>query len=144
MYLIVGVLTPIFFRLYGFELTEKFGLIFSPRTDVQAFGNSIERIKKDHVVMMTKISVYDMISGLYLAVAILHFCIVWFGLRQGNAWSLWSLTLSNVAIILFFLIAARNFSANVTPLRFSDLAPYALLPAFILPFAVFLGWIGLR
>lgn len=144
MYAVVGMLTPIAFRLYGTELTQKFGLIVSPRADKAVFGDAIESVIKQPSAMVTKVSVYDMISGLYIAIAILHFCLVWFGLRNGLAWSLWALTFSDIAVVAGYLLATYHFSNNLTPLRFGDLAPYATLPALILPFATLLGWLGLR
>ena len=144
-YIVMGLLAPVAFRIYGTQLTEKFGLIYSPRTDAIAFGESeVGRIKSLPVVKVTKVSVYDVISGLYLAVAVLHLCIVWYGLRMGLSWSLWALTFADLAIFGYQLMAARNFSFNITPLNLSDMFPYVLIPGLILPVATILGWIGLR
>ena len=144
-YLTMGLLAPIAFRLYGTRLTEKFGLIYSPRSDKKAFGEAdVNRIRSSPVVKATKISVYDVIAGLYLAVAILHFCIVWYGLRLGFSWSLWALAMADLAIPVYQYLAARNFSVNITPLNLSDFFPYVLVPALILPVALILGWLGLR
>ena len=93
--------------------------------------------------MATKVTAYDMMFGLCLGVAILHFCLIWFGLRNGQTWSLWALTFANLAIIFSFLVAVRDFSVSLAPLRLSDLPPYATIPGFILPFPTVFGWIGL-
>ena len=144
-YLVMGLLAPIAFRLFGPELSDKFGLVFSPRTDTAVFGRSAAEIAREQpAAQVIKVSVYDMLSGLYLAVAILHFPIVWLGLRQGQAWSLWTLTAADLAIVLLFALAVHHYSAHLVQLRITDLFPYVLVPAFILPFAAVLGWIGLR
>ena len=145
VYLLCGFLTSIGFRLYGSQLTNQFGLIFSARSDAASFGRTPHEIILDNPsILAAKVSIMDMIFGLYAAVGILHACLVWFGLRNGQAWSLWALAASDFVIIFFFLLAAKNFSATLAPLRFSDLAPYALVPGAILPFATVLGWVGLR
>ena len=144
MYLIIGVLTPIAFRLYGTQLTHRFGLVFSPRSDVAAFGkSSADLIHDQPAAQYTKVTIYYMLSGLYLAVAILHFCLVWFGLRSGQPWALWALTFANLSIVLLFFFGVRYFSTHVTPLSLGDLYPYVLLPAVVFPIASVLGWIGI-
>jgi hypothetical protein len=106
-------------------------------------GNSLR--KGYHAAYYGRVnSVFHRPCVVILAVAILHFWLVWFGLRNGQPWSLWALTSANLVIIIFFLLAARDFSVRLAPLQLSDLAPYALLPAIILPFAAVLGWIGLH
>ena len=144
-YVTMGLLAPIAFRLYGSQLTEKFGLVYSPRADKIAFGESnVNNIRNSKAVSTIKLSVYDVISGLYVAVAVLHFFIVWYGLRMGFSWSLWALTFADLAIPAYQYLAARNFSVNITPLHLSDFFPYVMVPALILPVAFILGWLGLK
>ena len=145
LYLVLGVVTPLTANKYCARWTELFGLVFSPRSDKAAFGKSAKEIvDQDPSVMVTKISIYQLHFGMYLAVAILHFCLVWFGLRHGHAWALWALAASDVAIVFFFLMAVRTFSTQLTQLHFGDLPPFIYVPGMILPFAVILGWLGLR
>jgi len=144
VYLIFGLLTPFAFHYFGHWLNEKFGLVFSPASDVVAFGKPSGDIAKDNPsALVIKTTVYDMFSGLYLAVAVLHFCLVWFGLMRGQDWSIWALTFSDLAIIAFFLLAARNFSVHLAPLGWRDLMPFTMVPGIILPFATVLGFIGI-
>lgn len=144
IYLLVGIFPPILFRFFGNLLSVKLGLVFSPASDVAAFGkNATELMKENPSALVIKTTFYDVITGLYLAHAILHFCLIWFCLMRGQTWSFWALTFSDLAVIGFYLLAARNFSTHLAPLKFGDLMPFATVPGILLPFAVIFGYIGL-
>lgn len=144
IYFLVGIFPPILFRSIGKWLSIKLGLAFSPRSDVIAFGKNAEEVMKENPsALIIKTTVYDMITGLYLAYAVLHLCLVMFGLMHGERWALWVLTFSDLAIIFFYLVAARNFSRHLAPLKFSDLMPFATVPGIVLPLASALGFFGL-
>jgi len=145
IYLLLGILTPILYPGNSMKFTEMFGLVFSPRSDKAAFGKTtLEIVGQNSAIMSTKIAIYQMYFGLYCAIAILHFFIVWFGLKCGHSWALWALTASNFAVIFFFILGARYFSQQLTPLYFKDLPPYATIPGLLLPIATVLGWLGLH
>lgn len=144
IYLLVGIFPPILFRFFGNLLSVKLGLVFSPASDVAAFGkNAIELMKENPSALVIKTTFYDVITGLYLAHAILHFCLIWFCLIRGQTWSFWALTFSDLAVIGFYLLAARNLSTHLAPLKFGNLMPFATVPGILLPFAVIFGYIGL-
>ena len=143
-YLIFGVLTPIFDRRFGVGLVERFGFVFSPRSDEVAFGKTtIEVIREQPVAVAIYTVVYYMLAGFYMAVFILHTTLIWFGLRQGQPWALWSLIIADLTIPIYFFLAVQYFSKNVAPLTLGDLPPYILLPLAILPFAAGFGLFGI-
>src|SRR5574341_331754 len=134
MYVLMGIVSPILHHMIGLRFVEWFGLVWGKGADTQAYGRPPEVIAREHPeILATRVLAYDMLGGLYLCAAILHFCAVWFGLREGRAWALWALTLADLAIVAYYLIAGRLFSAAVTPVTLGDMHPYALFPALILP-----------
>src|SRR5262245_40456172 len=141
LYLMIGALTPIAYRRYGSELVSAFGLGFSRTSDRAAFGQPPTELVRQHPELMAmRVVVFDMFSGLYLALFVLHTAVTWFGLRRGFMWSLWTLLIADVALPLYYFVALMYFSRRLAPLTFADVPPYFYVPLLILPFAAAFGW----
>ncbi|MBS3913395.1 MAG: hypothetical protein KG003_02760 [Bacteroidetes bacterium] len=144
IYFLMGTIPPLIFRKMGKFLSLKFGFVFSPRTDEIAFGEATENVLQSNPkALIIKTSVYDMISGLYLAFSMVHFCLIYFCLTHGEKWAFWAISFSNSVIFIYYLMAAKNYSVKIAKLKFADLMPFATIPGILLPVAIILGYLGL-
>ncbi len=113
--------------------------------DTLFFGRDTRDIIASNPVMV-QVDGYAMYVrvGLWLAFGIFQVALVWFGVRNGEAWAFWTVVLANVAALAGWVMVAIPFVQKGVPLGL-DLPPVVfLLPMFTVPVATILGWIGLR
>ena len=138
---ISGALTPFFVRP---DRMSSNILLTSERTDTALFGVSPEAlIAQDRPLGTLRWLLNIWIGGLMLGFGLLQITIAWFGLRAGQTWALWSLTIADLSMVPFWwLILARYSQAGAIP-GLGELPPMVTY-LLVIPIAALLGWIGLR
>ncbi|HLA98659.1 MAG TPA: hypothetical protein VJL34_09400 [Anaerolineales bacterium] len=140
LWLLIGALTvPFHKRGAGAEY-----IFVSGRTDKAFFGQtpedlltSIPALSKLRTMLLT------VIAGFLLLAGSLFIFVAWFGLRQGQAWALFSLAGGCLLALLLWALALRPYTVARIPLALGDLPPFMWVPAALILPAVILGWIGL-
>lgn len=139
---LVGVLTPILVRPDRLDSTNI--LLMSERTDTTLFGGSPSELvaQNKHLGLLRQLLLFWM-AGLLLSFGLFQLAVTWFGLRQGQAWALWTLTVSDLAMLPYWsLILTTYVRGGVVP-GVGDVPPLLLYLA-VIPIAALLGWLGLR
>ena len=114
-----------------------------PRPDARLFGSEPVGERDAARVRMLGIMHLDWLSGNLVSVGILGLGVVWFGLARGEVWAYVLLVLANLAVAPYYaLIVGRYVRAGVR-LRLIEVPPLMWVPAFALPVAIILGWVGL-
>ncbi len=141
MNVVVGILAPFFVR--PDRLTSSI-LFTATRPDTALFGATPEAlIAQDRPLGMLRYLLLVWMGGLILGFGLLQLAIAWFGLRNGQTWALWSLTIADLSMVPFWwLILARYAQAGAMP-GIGDLPPIVTY-LLVIPIAALLGWIGLR
>ena len=124
---------------------ESGGFIFSGRMDSLFFGKSIQQLINDNpeLLEIDRYSLYVRAS-LWLALALFQIALVWFGLREGQAWALWTIVAANFAALVGWVAVLIPFLGRGVSLGL-DMPPVVLIVApIVLPIATILGWVGLR
>jgi hypothetical protein len=145
---ILGAFGPFLVRRYGpgsasASLMNWF--VFSVRADEAYFGKPpAELVKGDPVIAELHVTMINLFGGFLICLAIIQFCLAWFGLRSGYRWALWALAAGDLAMVVHYWVFVVPPFARSFHLGFSDLHPYALYPMIAVPVATLLGWIGLH
>lgn len=140
--LIVFAFSP---KITAASYRESGGFLLSGRMDSLFYGKSIKDLIQDNpqLLEIDRYSLYVR-AGIWLGFAIFQIALAWFGMRQGQAWALWTIVLANIAALAGWLAVILPFVQKRIPLGL-DLPPVVLvMAAAILPVATVLGWIGLR
>ena len=141
MNVLVGVLTPFFVR--PDRLTQN-ALLMSERTDTVLFGGPPSELltQNKSLGLLRRLLVY-WLAGLLLSFGLFQLALTWFGLRQGQAWALWTLTAADLAMLPYWYMILNTYAhAGVAP-GIGEMPPF--LPYLgVIPIAAVLGWIGLR
>ena len=142
MNVLVGVLTPFFVR--PDRLVTGNTLFTSERADTILFGGSpSELITQNKPLGLLRLLLVFWLAGLLLGFGLFQLAVAWFGLRQGQGWALWSLTVADLSMVPFWwLILARYAQVGAMP-GFGGLPPMVTYLV-VIPIAALLGWIGLR
>lgn len=139
-YVFIGALTP---ALSDTEMGRQIGII-SARTDRILFGDSPENLlRNDPALARARTIIFNMLGGVLVAAGILVMAVAWFGLRQGQAWALWTLCLAGVVVVPFWWLVFQPYFQAGAPLSFSDIPPFMKVPGVLLIPAFVSGWIGL-
>ena len=140
--LVVGIVIPLLFR--KINVLPAGILFFSKRTDTELFGRpTSDLIQEDSALATLRFLYTTWLAGLCLSCGIFQLALTWFGLRNGQAWALWTLTLADLALFPYYVRTLRVYTGRGIPLRLGDLPPlYSLLV--LIPIAAVFGWFGLR
>ena len=139
--LVVGLFAPFAIRASGGRPGPP-GL-FHPRPDAALFGSEPVGERDAARVRMLGIMHLDWLSGNLVSVGILEPGVAWFGLARSEVWAYVLLVLANLAVVPYYaLIVGRYVRAGVR-LRLIEVPPLMWVPAFALPVAIILGWVGL-
>ena len=140
LYIFTGGATALL--LNKFDLND---LIVSNRTDSIVFGKApAELLRDDPALFQLRTILLFIVGGLLFVAGCFQIALTWFGLRQGQMWALATLTIGDVAILPFWILALRPYFQQNVNLTLADLPPFMWIPAALLLPAVVLGWIGLR
>ncbi len=143
MNIVIGILIPIANRLSDSELPG--GILFmSARSDEALFGRSASDLVKHDTALATLRQLnYAWMAGLFVSFGILQLGLTWFGLRSGNRWALWTLTVGDLAMLPYWALIFQPYLRAGTPLGLQDIPPLFLYLAIIVVAAI-VGWFGLR
>lgn len=141
LWILIGALTvPLHHRSTGSEM-----LFVSHATDSAYFGGSpselltsIPALSKLRTLLLT------VIAGFLLLAGTLFIFLAWFGLRQGQDWALLALAVGGLLALGWWAFALLPYFRIGIPVTIGDLPPFMWIPAFLMPPAIALGWIGLR
>lgn len=70
--------------------------------------------------------------------------LVWFGLRQRQRWSLWTLTIADIATAFYSILVLQPYLRASVGITLFDLPPVFLYPMVVIPVAALFGWWELR
>lgn len=142
LYILIGVLTPIF---WDNSPAQKPGLIISYRTDKILFEDEPGKINKENTSLhkFRRITLH-MIAGLLVLSGLFIASIAWFGLRNEQMWSLVVLTIAGAAVLPFWYLVFKPYWEAGIKITLADAPPFIWVPAVLYLPAIILGWIGMR
>lgn len=88
--------------------------------------------------------IFNMLGGMLVAAGLLVMAAAWFGLRQGQTWTLGTLGIAGVVVLPFWWLVFQPYLQAGAPLTFADIPPFIKIPGVLLVPALVSGWIGLR
>lgn len=136
-----GALTPFFVRPDRLFANT---ILTSERTDTALFGASPQDLiaqNKPLGLLHQLTSIW--LGGLMLGLGLFQLAVTWFGLRQGQVWALWTLTVSDLALAPFWVPILNAYARVGAMPGIGEMPPF--IPFLIaIPIAAVLGWIGLR
>jgi hypothetical protein len=140
VHLLIGIFTP-------FAADSDVGrriLFLSTRTDTALFGGDPSTmLAADPVLARLRFTLMLAVGGLLVALGISELCLAWFGLRTGQTWALWALTMGGLAVLPFWLVLLRPYVA-AGPVGVADLPPFIWIPAATFIPGIVLAWLGQR
>jgi hypothetical protein len=140
VHLFIGALTPV---VIGTAAGNQYPFL-SARTDAALYARDPAQLLVDvPELRQLRTSLLTVVGGLLVGLAILELAIIWFGLREGQAWALGALSVAGLAMLLVWVLVLRPYLA-VGPVGLADLPPFMWIPAAILFPAIATSWIGLR
>lgn len=106
---LIGVLTP--FLIRPDRLVTSNILFMSERTDTVLFGGSpSELVALNKPLGLLRQLLLFWLAGLFLGFGLVHLALTWFGLRQGQAWALWTLTVSDLAMLPYWFLILNTYA----------------------------------
>jgi hypothetical protein len=147
------------FLLYGAALSLALGIqwtiiqhtstppavLTSPRTDTMVFGQPPAVVYQNNPALYTaETSDTDWRDGMALCLGIGVMALAWFGLRRGERWALWTLTLIGLGMLPYAILYMQPVLRVGAPWGLLDPPPLLTFQALVVPVAVLLAWIGLR
>lgn len=140
VHLVIGILTPVF---ADSEVGRRI-LFLSTRTDALLFGGDpSSMLAADPVLARLRITLLLALGAVLMALGVAEVALAWFGVRTGQTWALWALTIGGLAVLPFWLVILRPYIA-AGPVGLGDLPPFMWIPAVTFVPAIVLAWIGER
>jgi hypothetical protein len=134
----VGVLTPFLIRADAAE-----SLLFSAPSDTVLFGGvPSELVAQDRALGTLRWLLLLWLAAVLLAFGLLQ-AVVWFGLREGQVWALYALTIADLATLPYWAAMIQTYVRQSAPLSAGDVPPL-FTSLLLIPIAAILGWIGLQ
>ena len=119
-------------------------VFISERTDTALYGGHprevLEKIPELRILRHT--TVKGALSGTLVASGLLTAGLAWFGLEEPEAWVLSILTIVGLAVIPYWWISLAPYRDAGITLTLADIPPFMWVPAFMMPIASLLGWVG--
>jgi len=141
MGLLFGIGIPIISR----RAPQFRSIVTSRQADARLFGHSPEELfKQDPILETMYYAKTDWLSGMWMGFGLLQLGLTWFGLRNGQHWALWTLTIGDIATAFYSILVLWPYYSQGVPITLFDLPPVFLYPMILIPIAAVLGWIGLR
>ncbi len=138
LWLVIGILTP-------FLLNQDGGLIVTQRTDTAYFGGSPEDLlAADPALGKLRTVLLTMLSGSFISLGVTFLALAWFGLREGRPWALVTLAVAGIAAVVLWAVSLAPYYRAGVRFTLGDVPPFIWVPAFFVPAATILAWVGLR
>lgn len=142
--LFVGVASGLIFAgLFGPDVGNR-ALFNTAEYDRMAFGldrEPIALLRDDPLLAGLRRLLLIVVSGLLTALGALVIAVAWSGLREGQAWAMWALTIAGVAVIPYWILALLPYTrAGVVGLAPFSVPPFMGLTTVLLIPALVLGW----
>lgn len=139
-HVVIGILTPVFVR--ADRLTSN-SLLTSTRTDTALFGASPQDlVARDRPLGLVRLVVVNWFAAYMLGLGILQVAVSWFGLRTGQSWALWSLTLAGLLLVPAIGTSLGPYARAGAMPGIGEMPPFVSILVLV-PIATILGWIGL-
>ncbi len=121
------------------------GALMSERMDNEYFGRPFQVVQANNPdLLIIGDLLMDVRAGLWLAFGIFEVTVTWYGLREGQAWALWTLFLGHLAMWLGYAVVSLRFLQRGVRLGLDAPSLIFTIPPFLAPVATLLGWIGLQ
>lgn len=141
LFLFIGVVTPIAITRPGYVPRD---LLSSARADTKLFGRAPAELFKDDVALATLWRLMALhLGGMFMSFGVFQVIVAWVGLRHGQAWALWALTIADLSILPYLWMILARYAGAGAAWRVGDVPPYFMVLALV-PIALVLGWFGLR
>ncbi len=138
----IGVLTPVFVRRPD-RLTSNI-ILTSTRPDTALLGASPEDLlAKDRPLGLVRLVLVNWLGAYMLGFGVLQVALAWFGLRAGQSWAFWTLTIGDLAMIPAIWVSLLPFVRVGAIPGLGEMPPF-ITALILIPIAAVLGWIGLR
>lgn len=147
LFLVIGVLWVLIGAL-TIPLHKRSGadIVFvSNGPDSSYFGGRpSELLSPDSPLAKLRSLLLIVIAGFLLLAGVTFVAIAWFGLRGGQAWTLYALAAAGGMAILVWTLALSAYVRAGVSLTLGDIPPFMWVPAVLIVPATVLGWLGLR
>ena len=139
---LIGILTPVFVR--SPDRSPSKILLTSTRPDTALLGASPDDlVAKDPALLKVRLVLVNWLAAFMLGFGVLQVVLSWFGLRSGQTWALWGLTLADLSMLPAIWISLRPY-ANVAAMPGLGEMPPFITILILIPIAAVLGFVGLR
>ena|SRR3990172_3122160 len=140
---LIGILTPVFVRRPDRRLTSNI-LLTSKRPDTALLGESPQDLHdRNPAVRVVRFILVNWMAAYMLSFGVLQMALTWFGLRAGQTWALWTLTVADLAMVPAIWLSLRPYAGVGAIPGFGEMPPFITI-MILIPIAALLGWIGLR
>lgn len=119
-------------------------LVLSPQTDTAFLGRSLTELNKaDPRLGAFLVSFMDTMCAFMMAYAILQLGVVWFALRRGHTWALWTAAIAALATLPYYGAIIQVYTRFGVPVTTGDVGSLVGFTVIIIAATIF-GWLGLR
>jgi hypothetical protein len=140
---VLGVAGPLY--LHSSRASLKDSLFFHAGLEARMYGAPTRAlVEQTPLLLELRRQVMDVWCSFALATAIAQAAIIWFGLRPGRPWALWTLAASDLVIAASYFLLVLPAAARRTSVGLFELHPFAWYPLFMVPVATGLGWYALH
>jgi len=141
LHLLIGILTPL---AVDSEFSRRI-LMISNRADAAFFGvEPLQLLQRTPELAKLRAVLSPVIGGWLISIGLFTIAVTWFGLRNFQPWSLFTLGGCGVILAIFWIITIRQYLQAGVQIHFAELPPLFWIPAATLIPAMILGWIGLK
>ena len=141
LHILIGILTPL---AVDSEFSRRI-LMISNRADSAFFGiEPTQLLQQTPELVKLRTVLSRVIGGWLITIGMFTVAVTWFGLRNFQTWSLFTLAGSGAVLALFWILAIRQYLQADVHIQVAELPPIFWIPAATLVPAIILGWVGLR
>ena len=118
-------------------------LVLGANEDTALLGRPLAAIAQDDPKLNAFLVTFmDTMCAQMMAYAIVHLAVVWFALRRGQAWALWTVGAAAVVSFLYFVPIMMTYARFAVPV--GESMRNIAIPIVIVLAVTALGWFGLR
>ena len=144
---LAAISVPMSLHRNGAGATSSGALVLTREADAALVGRPLtELAQADPKLDAFLVAFMDTMCAQMMAYAIVHLAVVWFALRRGQAWALWTAAASALVTFVYFVPVVRLYARFAVPLEGyvqGVMILHVIIVVAIL-LATALGWLGLR